>query len=505
MKSSIVLTLFVLCEAIAAQSLQEVKLTASDGAASDTFGFAVAISGDYAIVGANEVNFSTGAAYIFQQEESGWQQLTKLVPADIVTTGYFGFSVAMEDDHAVVGARNDDDNGAFSGSIYIYERDGDSWSQSGKIISDDGRLFDYFGNSVAISGDDIIVGSPGDDVSSGAAFIIHRDVETGDWALQQKLTASDRAANEFFGISVSISGDYAIVGTNADDDNGYQSGSAYIFKKEESAWQQQDKLTASDAMAEDIFGGSVGISGNYAIIGALGNDEKAPGAGAAYIFKRDSITEQWSEYEKLVASDGVALDQFGNAVSISGDYAIVGAIMQFNSGKGAAYLFKHEGENWIEQNIITASDGVINDRFGNSVAISGNQAIVGARFDDDHGENSGSAYIYSGFATTVGIVENRDKIPSGIFLAQNYPNPFNPTTVIRYRLSEGDFHEVKLKVFDRLGREVITLVNEQQPSGDHKIVWDARDRNGRLVASGVYLYQLRVGAFLQRRKMVVVR
>ncbi|MBU2632087.1 MAG: T9SS type A sorting domain-containing protein, partial [Proteobacteria bacterium] len=252
---------------------------------------------------------------------------------------------------------------------------------------------DYFGASVAISGDYAIAGAYADNDSgsnSGSAYIFKREGST--WIQQIKLTAGDGAAYDYFGRSVSISGDYAIVGTNGDDDTGLESGSAYIFKRNESNWIQQDKLTAGDGAAIDYFGNSVFISGDYAIVGAYGDDNNR---GSTYIYKRDGSS--WTQQIKLTASDRGLGDLFGFSVSISGNYAIVGAYGDDDAGgsaSGSVYTFKRNGNSWIQQDNLLAGDGAKGDYFGYSVSISNDDAIVGAYGDDDNGVNSGSAYIY---------------------------------------------------------------------------------------------------------------
>ncbi len=207
-----------------------------------------------------------------------------------------------------------------------------------------------------------------------------------------KITASDGSSNDKFGTSVGLSGDYAIVGTDATDDNGTSSGSAYIFKRSGSTWLEQAKLIASDATAADFFGENVAISGDYAIIGAVGDEHdngpfNSTGNGSAYIFKRSGST--WSEQAKLFDSNARG---FSKSVDISENHAIVG------SPEGdAAYIYNQSGSIWSEQNMILPSDGGgvnANNRFGQSVAIEGNYAIIGSPDDDDLGSDSGSAYIF---------------------------------------------------------------------------------------------------------------
>jgi predicted amidohydrolase len=377
------------------------KLLPADGAANDYFGYSVSISGDYAIVGAywnDENGINSGLAYILTPNDvncDDWDQLAKLTAADAANYDNFGYSVSISGDYAIVGAHLDDDNGSSSGSAYIFKRDGASWGEQAKLLAADGAAGDQFGGSVSISGDYAIVGARSDDdngTSSGSAYIFKRNGTS--WSQQAKLLSSDGADEDFFGWSVSISGDYAIVGAYLDDDNGNGSGSAYIFKRDGVSWSEQDKLLASDGFAADWFGRSVSISGDYAIVGVYYDDDKGTNSGSAYIFKCDG--ETWSEQAKLTASDGAAYDNFGYSVSISSDYAIVSARYDDDNGSdsGSAYIFFYDGTSWNQQAKLTADDGAADDFFGWSVSISGSYAIAGAYGDDDNGGSSGSAYMF---------------------------------------------------------------------------------------------------------------
>ncbi len=374
------------------------KLLASDGAAGDRFGNSVSISGDYAIVGAyydDDNGTNSGSAYIFFYDGTSWSEQAKLLASDGNTNDYFGYSVSISGDYAIVGAVYDDDNGTNSGSAYIFKRSGTSWSEQAKLTASDGAAGDEFGVSVSISGDYAIVGAYKEDyngANSGSAYIFKRSGT--NWSEQAKLTASDGFDYDEFGGSVSISGDYAIVGAWGDDDSGINSGSAYIFYYNGTNWSQQAKLTTSDGANYDWFGGSVSVSGDYAIVGAYGDDDSGLSSGSAYIFKRSGTS--WSEQAKLLAADGAEDDQFGWSVSISGDYAIAGAFKDDDNGtnSGSAYIFFYDGTSWSEQAKLLASDGAAGDLFGYSASISGDYAIVGAAFDDDNGVDSGSAYIY---------------------------------------------------------------------------------------------------------------
>jgi len=398
------------------------KLTASDGAAYDEFGYAVSVSDYYAIVGAavdDDNGNNSGSAYILKKSDApddpNWYEKVKLTASDGDANDFFGLAVSVSGDYAVVGADHDDDNGNNSGSVYIFKKshttDDPNWYEQVKLTASDGDANDWFGRSVSISGNYAIVAAYWDDDNgrdSGSAYIFRKSDIPCDpnWYEQAKLTASDGTVDDWFGRFVSISGDYAIVGADGDDDNGSGSGSAYIFKKSDTTgdpnWYEQVKLTASDGDAGNSFGIAVSVSGDYAVVGAHRDDDNGGLSGSAYIFRKSNTPgdPNWYEHCKLTASDGGPDDFFGYAVSVSGDYAIVGAPREddYGGNSGSAYIFRKSNTpgdpNWYEQVKLTASDGAAQDRFGFAVSVCGDYAVVGADLDDDNGNNSGSAYIF---------------------------------------------------------------------------------------------------------------
>ncbi|NNG02371.1 MAG: hypothetical protein HKM93_23545 [Desulfobacteraceae bacterium] len=277
-----------------------------------------------------------------------------------------------------------------------------------KRTATDGAEDDYFGNSVSISGDILVVGAYADDDNgnySGSAYIFSRDQGgPNNWGQVKKITAADGAAGDWFGYSVSISGDTLVVGAYWDDDKGSASGSAYIFSRDQGGadnWGQVKKITAADGAAGDWFGYSVSISGDALVVGAYGDDDNGFISGSAYIFSRnEGGANNWGQVTKITAADGAKFDFFGVSVSISGDTLVVGARWDDDKGtsSGSAYIFSCDQDgpnNWGQVTKITATDGTNGDLFGNNVSISGDTLVVGAFLDDDKGRASGSAYIFS--------------------------------------------------------------------------------------------------------------
>jgi len=381
---------------VASGSLQA-TLNNPTPAASDKFGVSVAISGDYAIVGAymdDTGATDAGSAYIYVRSGTTWSLQSTLNNPTPVANEYFGNSVAISGDYAIVGALADDTGADASGSAYIYVRSGTTWSLQSTLNNPTPAISDVFGNSVAISGDYAIVGAYQDDTggdASGSAYIYVRSGTT--WSLQSTLNNPTPATYDHFGRSVAISGDYVIVGAN-DDAGATDAGSAYIYVRSGTTWSLQSTLNNPTPAGYDVFGVSVAISGDYVIVGAWLDDTGADGAGSAYIYVRSGTT--WSLQATLNNPTPVVNDYFGMGVAISGDYAIVGAHLDDTGATdaGNAYIYVRSGTTWSLQSTLNNPTPVAGDRFGYSVAISGDYAIVGAHMDDTGVSDAGSAYIY---------------------------------------------------------------------------------------------------------------
>jgi len=415
---------------------QQAKLTAADGTSNDWFGCSVSLAGETALVGAykdDDKGADSGSAYVFFRTGTTWSQQAKLIASDGTSNDWFGCSVSLTGDTALVGAYKDDDKGADSGSAYVFLRTGTTWSQQAKLIASDGTSNDWFGFSVALAGNTALIGAYQDDdkgADSGSAYVFLRTETT--WSQQAKLMASDGATSDYFGYSVSLAGDTALVGAYQDDDTGVSSGSAYVFMRAGTAWSQQAKLTAADGAEDDYFGYSVSLAGDTVLVGAYGDNDNGSDSGSAYVFTQTGIT--WSQQAKVSAGDAAVGDYFGYKVSLSGDTALIGAYgagsayvftrtgttwsqqakltaadgMALSSSValagdtalisggwgGSTYVFFRTGTNWAQQAKLTPADGAQDDNFGCSVALSGDTALIGAFADDDKGYNSGSAYVF---------------------------------------------------------------------------------------------------------------
>jgi len=322
--------------------VEEAKLLASDGAFGDQFGVSVSIDGDAIVVGAFEDNdngVDSGSAYVFRYDGSDWVEEAKLLAPDGAEDDSFGWSVSIDRDAIVVGAYLDDDNGSNSGSVYVFRYDGFGWVEEAKLLTSDGTAYDFSGSSVSIDGDTIVVGAYGDDdngLYSGSAYVFrYNGVE---WVEEAKLLAFDGAAWDFFSWSVSIDGDAIVVGARLDEDNGSKSGSVYVFRYDGFGWVEEAKLLASDGAAGDYFGTSVSIDGDAIVVKALYDTVNGRGSGSAYVFRYNG--SDWVQEAKLLASDGAFDDYYGRSVSIDGDAIVVGSKYdnKYGTGSGLAYF-----------------------------------------------------------------------------------------------------------------------------------------------------------------------
>ena len=434
------------------------------GVGGDKFGYAVAVDGDIAVIGAyqdDDNGADSGAVYVFSRVEGVWTQAAKLTAFDGEAYDNFGISVAVDGDTktVVVGAPGNDGAGADSGAVYVFVKPTGGWvtsTEMAKLTASDSAALDYFGYSVAVDGDTVLVGAYLDDdeendsEDSGSAYVFTKPNSSGGWAdwdpmedtETAKLTASDGADDDWFGVSVALDGNTAVIGASGDDDKGIDSGSVYVFVKPSGAWaggNETDKLTADDGEAQDNFGYSVAVDVDTVevsgaevevatvVVGAYQHDPIDPlsdpdsplyllDAGAAYVFTRDS-GGVWDGGEKLTADDGDALDYFGYSVAVDVDTVVVGAYGDDDNGSasGSAYVFTRDtkgtvdtsDDTWIQTKRLTPEEPEAGDRFGYAVAVdtAAHTALVGAGsahvldihdWEDVPGGPAASAHVVDG-------------------------------------------------------------------------------------------------------------
>ncbi len=391
------LVILSLSTAVFAQTVAEThKVIPTAVATDDQFGFSVAVSGSTVVAGARfdeDLGREAGAAY--QVDANAGTVLRKLLAVDRASDNeilgnredFFGESVAVEDNVAVIGAALKSQGGENSGAVYLYNM------TTGNLITrllpfspiNDDTSFNFYGFSVGISDNYIVVGAPGDvegaNGGGGAAYIYR----ASNRQVVSKIFAGDPDFADNFGRRVAVSNRTAVISSPFDDDRGVDSGSVYLFNA--ATAQQQRKITANDGAADDLFGLSVAINDQVLAVGAPFDDDHGASSGAVYLF--NATTGQ--QISKITAADGQAGARFGDAVDIDGATLLVGAPL--DNGVGAAYLF--EIATATQQAKLVASDGQAGDGFGGSVSISGSNVVIGAVGDDDNGSLAGSIYLFT--------------------------------------------------------------------------------------------------------------
>ncbi len=381
------------------------KLTAADGAANDFLGYAVALSGNTALVGApydDENGMEQGSAYVFVRngatQGATWTQQARLVAQDRSGFDYFGYAVAIDGDTALVGAVYGP--GSVSpeqGAVYVFVRGGTTWFQQARLNAGDGQGQDQFGAAVALDGDTALIGAFNHQISStsgktGAAYVFVRSGSA--WTQQARLSANDGEADDQFGAAVALDGETALIGAPADNvGTNANQGSAYLFTRNGASWTQQQRLYHSLPAANDQFGNAVALSGEKALIGAslYESDDR----GAVLTFKRGATG--WIQTDTTFAPNPTAGGHFGVAVAMSGDTMVVGAsrgLFAQGVDQRSAYVFVYDRDEWALVRQLGPEIGAANDGFGYAVALDGDTVLVGAYRGDAVATDQGAAYAF---------------------------------------------------------------------------------------------------------------
>ncbi len=360
--------------------LQEQKVTSSDQGPTNGFGRAVALNGTTALIGASSANNLKGAAFIFTEIDGVWTQTQELISSDSLVGDNFGYAVALSDDTVVVAASGANINGADAqGAVYIFHQQHGIWVQSQKLTANDGARQDLFGNAVALSGNTLVAtandANPNGQIFQGAAYVF--TLTNGTWVQTQKLTGSDGVAFDHFGGSVALQNSTLLIGA---PDKAGSTGKVYVFALANGTWTETQSVTGSDTDLGNKFGNALALDRGLALVGAPDaavNGFSAIGAVYSFAVANGVITET----QKFSSKDGRANDGFGSSVALFGTKAIVGApekMVGANSQQGKAYLFHQMGGNWKQTGALIASDGTPGDFFGWSVSLDRTADLVGS-------------------------------------------------------------------------------------------------------------------------------
>lgn len=360
------------------------------------FGVSVAVESDTVFVAASprkDGERGSGTVHLFERRQSAWVEASVLSVPEATVEDVFGISMAADGDTFVVGAQFADLHGDDSGLAYVFERHAEGWRRVAVLSAGDAAAGDQFGLTVSISGETIAVGARLKDTrgrASGAAYVFER--HDGTWEQVRKLTASDAALGDLFG-RVAIDNDAMMVSADLNDDRGEQAGKAYAFEARGGVWTEVAQIAASDGAAGDEFGISLALRAGTAVFGAIGDDGAGDNSGSAYVFERQN--RRWTQMARLVASDAAARQSFGHSVAADEDTIVVGAPNHDGNGEfaGAAYVFERRAGVWNQTAKLAPRDAARLTAFGSTVAISDNTIVVGVLGNGD-GAHPGAAYIF---------------------------------------------------------------------------------------------------------------
>ncbi len=477
------MTLFGIFTIVANAQPQETHVS-SEG--SLVMGLFTALSDGYAVT--NKVDLEESVVLVLKQTNGQWMIVDKLVgDADANSLDPQPFhSGDMRGDRVVLGDPDFSQPTAVNaGTVYFYKLINGDWVREGRVVASDFDGNDGFGASVSIHGDVAIAGAPGDDDNgnkSGSAYIMRFDGTT--WSEEAKLLPTVGFENAAFGTSVAIYGDYAVVGVLIDSEADALAGAAYVFKYDGASWAQVAKLFPSDPTIVGTFGIDVDMEEDRIIIGAHGATGITTSTGAAYIFEKQN--DLWIETAKLFSVNTNSGAFFGNSVALDGNCAAIGAFNEDSATGGAAYTFVYVDGGWQEAYKIQAGENAPSNLFGNEIAVSDGSVFVAAP-GANTGTAAGAAFIYDNVCAPTATSNEVAEVvlPDAPLLGINYPNPFQFSTTVPVTLTAPAY--VEMKLYDLLGREVDTLITGQLAEGEHRAAVDA----DKLVA-GIYIIKLQV-------------
>ncbi len=454
---------------------EDYKIVASDGSTNDEFGYSISLDNGIGAVGTpfdDDNGSNSGSAYLF--DASTGLQIVKLLPSDGTENAEFGYSIAIDNGIVAVGAKGDSENGTSAGAAYLF--DVATGMQLAKLLPNDGAAEDEFGNSIAINNGIVAVGAWHADEygnASGAAYLF--DVSTGNQL--DKLLPDTGNNYQTFGVSIAIDNGIVAVGARTYFvlGQGYTFAKAYLFDVptgNQLNMLQPDILNLYGDLG-GFFADCIDINNGLVAVGAPNRSVVSDHSGAAYVFD----VSTGSQLTYIVPGDAHDKDNFGISISIDNGIVAVGAHQDDDNGFNSGSAYFYDALTGAEINKLIASDGAASDLYGCSIAIDGNFAIVGAKDDDDNGDNSGSAYVYSGI--TVGISDNE---LDGISL---YPNPGSNKVTIDNLDNISDIYEIRIN--NSLG-QLVEVINNTSFDGSTKLLLDVSKYE-----RGLYFLNIHIG------------
>jgi hypothetical protein len=440
--------------------------------------------------------------YVYKIENNNYSFEYKIFPSDTQSGTFgmlFGGELLYSDGQLFVGARNRKINDIPVGAVYLFEYENDIWVEKQIILPSQPYSFNgFFPSFISKYNDYLLVGADHYDnqfENSGKAFLYK--FVNDKYELCQEIIPFDEKENQLFGSSGAIDNNTILIGSPYDSTkSGIFSGSVYIYFREDSLWTFSRKYEPKPNSQFLSFGSSFTLNDNYVFVGTAGHPNyNLPGKVFIYNYNEPVL-----EFAQIIETgDSYFNDRFSSSLDAKGDSLLVGALFDTvkNEDCGAAYLFVNDDTgNWNKKYKLSPSDEINTNSFSYAIVLTDDRIYVGAHQTIVNGIRMGSVFIYS--SEPLSIREDEVKYPDGFFLSQNYPNPFNPVTNIKFRLGESGF--VSLIVYDILGNEVITLVNEEKLSGIYEV-----ELNAGSLPSGVYCYRLTSGNLSITKKLILLK
>jgi hypothetical protein len=393
------LTLFAPARSVMTQSsltFTQTKLLASDAAQYDYFGLSVAVKGDTAVIGAygkSDLARNAGAAYAFTRNSGSWTQQARLGTSTPLIDAYLGATVATNGSYTAAGAPYASVGAQNDGVVYLFSNA--TWQQQTILLPNDPDSLSQFGNALAINDNTLFVGAPMHDsfgVNAGAVYVFTFDGVS--WVQRQKLIGADTVPGDRFGSALALNDGWLAVSAPLHSSPGSPGGAVYLFEFDGVSWVQRYKVGAPDTIAGDRFGSAIALDNGWLAVGVPLHRFVGSASGAVYLFEFNGTA--WVQRQKFVASDTVGGDQFGSALALENQRLVVGAPLHNSNGpaSGAVYIFERATTTWIERAKLIGSDTNAGDRLGGSISIDGNTILVGAYGDTAAGPATGAAYVF---------------------------------------------------------------------------------------------------------------
>ena len=427
------LTLFAPARSVMTQSsltFTQTKLLASDAAQYDYFGLSVAVKGDTAVIGAygkSDLARNAGAAYAFARNAGAWAQQARLGTSTPLIDAYLGATVATNGSYTAAGAPYASVGAQNDGVVYLFSNA--TWQQQTILLPNDPDSLSQFGNALAINGNTLFVGAPMHDsfgANAGAVYVFTFDGVS--WVQRQKLIGADTASGDRFGSALALNDGWLAVSAPLHSSPGSPGGAVYLFEFDGVSWVQRYKVGAPDTIAGDRFGSAIALDNGWLAVGVPLHRFVGSASGAVYLFEFNGTA--WVQRQKFVASDTVGGDQFGSALALENQRLVIGAPLHSSNGpaSGAVYIFERATTTWIERAKLIGSDTNAGDRLGGSISIDGTTILVGAYGDTAAGPGTGAAYVFvevtgPGVTTTPSIIVTPTETSTPSATPSNTPSP----------------------------------------------------------------------------------